>query len=67
MKQLSMPKLEISLLLPRLSEDITAFHLVFPIGLHPIEGRDMSCPPLGPQSLAQGFHELHVEVMIAKE
>lgn len=62
-----MPKLEICLWLPRMSVDLTAFHFVFPTGLHLIEGRDVSYLSLGPQPLAQGFHELRVQVMIAKE
>lgn len=48
MKPLSMPKLEISLLLPRMSIDLTAFHLVFPTGLHLIEGRDVPPHPWVP-------------------
>lgn len=55
MKPLSMPKLEISLLLLRMSLDLTTFHLVFPAALHLIEGRDASHPPLGPQPWAQVY------------
>ena len=62
-----MPKLEISLLMARISADLTTFHLVFPTGLDPAEGKDVACPPLGPQPLAQGFHEFCPQAVTAKE
>lgn len=52
-KPLSIPKLEISLRLPRMSVDLTAFYFVFPTGQHLLEGRDVSYPSLGPRPLAR--------------
>lgn len=60
MKPLSVLKLEISPLLLRKSVDLTIFHLVFPAGLHLVEGGDVSHLPLSPQPQAQVFHELDV-------
>lgn len=67
MKPLSVPKLEISLLPLRRSVDLTIFHIVFPAGLHLIEGGDVSHLPLSPQPQAQVFYEPDVQAVIAKE
>lgn len=67
MKPLSVFKLEISLPLLGRSVDLTIFHVVFPAGLHLLEGGDVSHLPLSPQLQAQVFHELDVQAVIAKE